>query len=608
MSGDSNNNNEDDNDVVSALLMRMRKRKGLERKVQKSGTDLGSTAGSGSGSGSAHSFPSSAKANVGLGGSIGAASGARAAARSSKQGGASAPQSPVEIDLWITHAAATGWHIQKQEDTRPKAIKQYVRAMIQTQTNAEDDNHAREYHNAQPAACYTEAMRHRAMASLSATFKQLTENVFKGRRWVSHFEEWLWAMRAKQSGKYDDPVLPTLVTTTTKITKQAGRGGGGVDDDDDDDDDDVALAHKAKRFKATGSRAPPSAAGWHDPALRRKLVATGADERTAAKILKKLALAANKQRESVRASTNAFVASRGGGDAPVKMESFTVGEGSRERKKCKLTCSGVALEVHEGHLHKLRLLWAISHANEDGELQFDESVFRRDAFCILCRYAAMQGGGQTAGGGFQAALYPQAFCVLKERFGVFCECFASPLNCHFPCFASACQDVDRAFGSLGSFFDGFSKLVMGPWMDAQRRAVVKKRADGGGVIRVPHSFECNPPFEEAMVRAMADQLERLLRAYEASRLVLQFFVFIPAWGEEKSDAWSRLNGSAFLSKNITVPAVLHGYTEGSQHTKHHQRAVASHDTSIFMLQTNRAREMYVVDELTEELLTAMRPK
>ena len=526
---------------------------------------------------------------------------AEAKAKKKQDAAGAAKVAHAEAAAWVEGAASL-WFVDSDERLE-QAMDMVVRAAPTRPPAAAPEG--------PPCACHTEALRHRAAASLSATFQQLTakppHEFFKGRRWVQHFEEWMWAQRSRHRHASSDPVLPELPSITGDTATRPGE-----------------QPPASKRFKGAGSRAPPPAAAWHDPALRRKLVAAGADDRTASVVLKKLAVSASKAAASVRASAEAFDGGhRGRDDALVKCERITVGEGARQRTKWRLACSGVTLEIHESHLAKLRLLWSLQRGAGDGELRFEEAAFRSDAFRVLCRYAALQGGGQTAGGGFQAALYPSAFRVLRERFGVYCECFASPLNSHFPCFASACEDTDRAFGSFGSFFGSFSRLVRGPWREAQERRKLKAEARGAGSTKKrkaggsslpalwpPHSFEANPPFEEATVAAMAKRMERLLSEYDASGLMLQFAVFIPHWGAEKSDAWEALHTSSHLTAHISVPSVLHGYTEGNQHTKANMRAVSSCDSSIFILQTRAAREQYDVgasSDAVAALLAAMRP-
>ena len=64
---------------------------------------------------------------------------------------------------------------------------------------------------------------------------------------------------------------------------------------------------------------------------------------------------------------------------------------------------------------------------------------------------------------------PSVFSVLKSHLDVDGECFASPLNHQLPLYFSAFEDIDAAFGSLGSFCNT-SAIESGSW-------------------------ECNPPFD-----------------------------------------------------------------------------------------------------------------
>ena len=82
-------------------------------------------------------------------------------------------------------------------------------------------------------------------------------------------------------------------------------------------------------------------------------------------------------------------------------------------------------------------------------MPFDDPNFRSSAFCAIQRYESLGGAG------LQAALSPRAFDVLRSRFGVQAECFASPLNCRYDAYCSAFPDVDMRFGSLGDFFERF---------------------------------------------------------------------------------------------------------------------------------------------------------
>ncbi len=66
-----------------------------------------------------------------------------------------------------------------------------------------------------------------------------------------------------------------------------------------------------------------------------------------------------------------------------------------------------------------------------------------------CESQVMFGSGVHEGSGLQGALPVPVFEALNKQFGVTFECFASPLNCYFKQFCSACPDIDGFFGSRG---------------------------------------------------------------------------------------------------------------------------------------------------------------
>ena len=77
-----------------------------------------------------------------------------------------------------------------------------------------------------------------------------------------------------------------------------------------------------------------------------------------------------------------------------------------------------------------------------------------------------------------------------EKFNIAHECFASPLNVSLTSssFNSLFYDVDKHFGSQGSFFT--SSPLTG-------------------------TYEVNPPFDPGSVRATYEHIDRLLRKNEA---------------------------------------------------------------------------------------------
>ena len=74
------------------------------------------------------------------------------------------------------------------------------------------------------------------------------------------------------------------------------------------------------------------------------------------------------------------------------------------------------------------------------------ALFLQRLYCVVARYETF--AGNTSG--LQGALPHHVFDALERVCGVNQECFASPLNCHFPVFYSAFPDTDRWFGCVSA--------------------------------------------------------------------------------------------------------------------------------------------------------------
>lgn len=269
------------------------------------------------------------------------------------------------------------------------------------------------------------------------------------------------------------------------------------------------------------------------------------------------------------------------------------------------------LTISSLHLSKLLLLWRLHNNNESGDTQAlsendghpiatmnalsDENrvLFQRSLYCLLARYEALKGAG------YQCALPGMAFDAAADcGLGTTVECFASPLNCRYERFCSAFPDIERRFGSLGSFFDGSS---FDPF-------------EG--------SFEANPPFVPETMIAMGKKLERLLA--DPGRGPLSFLVVVPAWGAGV-DFIEKLEASDHLRASCRVEASNHAFCDGAQHTKpilsstkpkHNNRCDASDpdlrpsswDTAVLLLQNDAGAQKWKVDgaKLEESFCKALR--
>eukprot|EP00163_Fabomonas_tropica_P001532 TRINITY_DN1113_c0_g4_i1.p1 TRINITY_DN1113_c0_g4~~TRINITY_DN1113_c0_g4_i1.p1 ORF type:complete len:313 (+),score=72.27 TRINITY_DN1113_c0_g4_i1:679-1617(+) len=189
---------------------------------------------------------------------------------------------------------------------------------------------------------------------------------------------------------------------------------------------------------------------------------------------------------------------------------------------------------------------------------------------MLFRYQAIQ-GQYTQGSGMHAALHEGCFDVLRQYFEVELECFASPLNCHWDRFCSAFGDVDRPFGSLGSFFD---------WYPRQG------------------SYEANPHFVPEVISAVTSHLSTLLKDTQRP---LSFVIIVPRWTH--TIGWQSLAKSRWCRGELKLGQKHHGYTEGAQHMRATRYRVSTCDTSVFWWQNEAGKSKWPVTAQAKHALT-----
>jgi len=196
--------------------------------------------------------------------------------------------------------------------------------------------------------------------------------------------------------------------------------------------------------------------------------------------------------------------------------------------------------------------------------------FKPQLFCLLARYDALKGAG------YQAALPDALFQLLSERLDVNHECFGSPFNHYLPTYCSAFPDLDRFFGSCGSFLD------MQP---------------------TTGSFEANPPFVEEVMTILATKIETWLAA---SVQPLSFVVVLPGWADTPS--YDIFTHSAHLRCHLFFDRGRHAYKEGFQHTLKHQYKTAECQTFMFILQNPAGADKWPITEsLKKEIQIAFLP-
>ena len=235
------------------------------------------------------------------------------------------------------------------------------------------------------------------------------------------------------------------------------------------------------------------------------------------------------------------------------------------------------LILRNSHIEKLSLLYRLKKAGviTISELQsFEQSnntnpvssllssftvdtEFLQRVYCMLARYETFTGNAS----GLQGALPHHIFDSLETILTVDAECFASPLNTHFPRFCSAFPDTDIPFGSFGSFFD---------YQPEYNKA-----------------YEANPPFVNDTMLAMTKHIERVLEKGNEDNEYLLFFVIVPSW----SDAlFHQLLATGKFTRIVgRLSRKEHEYIDGLQYRVNTRTTWSANvDSSWFVLATEKA--------------------
>lgn len=236
------------------------------------------------------------------------------------------------------------------------------------------------------------------------------------------------------------------------------------------------------------------------------------------------------------------------------------------------------------------------HLSDDGKPTKVMHCFHYLVMTVVVRYSALSGGQllrSLRGGGMQGAVDGNLFYVLSRllpRRGLF-ECFASPLNAYLSSYGSAFFDLDWHFGSVGEFME--LKFTSG-------------------------CFEANPPFSPALMNAMVDKLEASIREANKGNQALSVVVIVPTVSDDvdRTSAASRHASSSFrrmadnpaMRCHVRLPAKEHGYVEGAQHLRPTRYKASLFETSIILLQSQRAFQDPLPASFEEQIRAAMRSR
>ena len=144
--------------------------------------------------------------------------------------------------------------------------------------------------------------------------------------------------------------------------------------------------------------------------------------------------------------------------------------------------------------------------NYNGKKEDFDSI----VFCLMLRYETL------AGRSHQFAMETKFKDALEKTYNCYVECFASSINFYYPTYCSLFYDIEKYFGSIGSFYN---------------------------VEYTKGFFLANPPYESDMLLKMVEKFENSIESTKES-LAISFGM--PKWGAyRKFDAIEKAEKSKY---------------------------------------------------------------
>lgn len=155
----------------------------------------------------------------------------------------------------------------------------------------------------------------------------------------------------------------------------------------------------------------------------------------------------------------------------------------RRGNKYILKCSGNKVSVISSVYDKLK-----SRFKHNDKSKLDLYIF-----CLVLRYKTLMGHGH------QLAMKTKFKDKLRENYNIYFECFASSINVYYPHYCSLFYDIEKYFGSFGSFY----------------------------LVNFKKGFYiANPPYSDILLNMMVNKFNKSL---ELSNDALSFCFGLPDW-------------------------------------------------------------------------------
>lgn len=128
-----------------------------------------------------------------------------------------------------------------------------------------------------------------------------------------------------------------------------------------------------------------------------------------------------------------------------------------------------------------------------------ESLMNEYIWIILYRYQLLGSNNHQLG------VKSDIMSKLKKDFKLNYECFASAINCTFPHYCSIYYDVEKYFGSFGSFFN---------------------------LTPLSGTFGLNPPYQKDIIEMALEKGLEWLEDADKNNKILTFIITIPIWDND----------------------------------------------------------------------------
>jgi hypothetical protein len=196
-------------------------------------------------------------------------------------------------------------------------------------------------------------------------------------------------------------------------------------------------------------------------------------------------------------------------------------------------------------------------------------------FKMILRYSIFDNSGQ------HWSIGDDIYSLMVDDFSISLEMFASPLNYTIPRYCSLFIDTDKPFGSIGSFMNLTSNII------------IKENI---------HGALFNPPYLPMFMNYTTKKLLNILTECAAQQYSMYIIAFLPAWYD--SEFMNLLNVSPFLVINKLI--YRGDYFLKQRHDD--SVMVSNFDISLVVLQSNithilehKERDIQRIDKIIKRM-------